>query len=412
MKPAAPAISGAPASGASGGGTAGAAPTGPAGALGRGQQLQQQQQQQAAANANATDQGAAGDLKAGASTNSGLAYSGGDSRYSLNPEAGIITVYANQRQQKAVERYLRDVRTSMTQQVLIEAKVLEITLNDNFRSGVDWNAILGPNSNRQNFSLSSNFGQNISSGLITPDLAATWTGAILSPNGRNNLSLAAQLVSQFGTVRTLSSPRLTVLNNQMAQRKVVDNQVFFELQVNITQGTATTAPLTTVNSQIKTVPVGLILSVQPAIDPITRHISLSLRPSITRITGFINDPGVAVSVAVAQQNNPNAKIPTVTSPIPIIEVREMDSMVNMESGQTLVMGGLMQESAKTGREGVPGLMDVPLIGQVASENTRENTTSELVIFIRTTLVNAPGTVSDEDIRLYRKFGPDPRPIAF
>jgi type II secretory pathway component GspD/PulD (secretin) len=57
-------------------------------------------------------------------------------------------------------------------------------------------------------------------------------------------------------------------------------------------------------------------------------------------------------------------------------------------------------------------MDVPLIGQVASENTRENTTSELVIFIRTTLVNAPGTVSDEDIRLYRKFGPDPRPIAF
>ena len=137
-----------------------------------------------------------------------------------------------------------------------------------------------------------------------------------------------------------------------------------------------------------------------------------MRPSITRITSYINDPGVAVTIAVAQNNNPGSNIPSVSSPIPIVEVREMDSIVTMESGQTVVMGGLMQDSGQTTREGVPGLMDVPLLGQVASENIKINKVTELVIFIRATLSNARGTVADEDIRLYKTFTPDPRPIAF
>jgi type II secretory pathway component GspD/PulD (secretin) len=192
--------------------------------------------------------------------------------------------------------------------------------------------------------------------------------------------------------------------------KVAENQVFFELEINITDATATTAAKTTVQSQIKTVPVGLIMSVQPAVDPNSRRISLSLRPSITRIKGFVNDPGVAVTVAVAQQNGQN--IPTVTSPVPIIEVRELDSLVNLVSGLSVVMGGLMQQSSQTIREGVPGLMDIPLVGQAASENIKDNRVTELVIFIRATLANSRESVADEDIRLYKTFGKDPRPVAF
>lgn len=338
------------------------------------------------------------------------------SRYSLNPAAGIITVFANQRQQKAIERYLRDVRASVTQQVLIEAKVMEITLNDQFRSGIDWTSVFGPHSGLQNFNFATGFGQNVASDLLSPTVSGTWTGAIFNRDadgvGRNDLSVATQLVSRFGTARTLSSPRLTVLNNQMAQLKVAANQVFFQLQVNITPGTAQTPAQTTVQSQIRTVPVGLIMNVQPAVDPTTRRISLNLRPSITRITGYVNDPGVAISVAVAQQSSNGGNIPTVTSPIPIIEAREMDSVVNMESGQTLVMGGLMQEQANNAREGIPGLADIPFIGRLAGSNSRTNSVSELVVFIRATLVNAPGTVTDEDIRLYRTFTPDARRVAF
>ncbi len=279
----------------------------------------------------------------------------GGSNYTLNPSAGIVTVFATQRQHKAVERYLRDVRESVGQQVLIEAKVMEITLNDNYRAGIDWTAVLGPSSGRQNFNFQTNFAQGVPSDLANPSLSGTWTGAILGrgvnaagvPVIRNDLSLAAELVKQFGTVRTLSSPRLTVLNNQMAQLKVAENQVFFQLQVSVTDSTSTTQGKTTVASQIKSVPVGLIMSVQPAVNPVTKRITLSLRPSITRITGYVNDPGVAITIAVARQTNNN--IPTITSQIPVIEAREMDSVVNLDSGQTVVMGGLMQEEVNTSR---------------------------------------------------------------
>jgi type II secretory pathway component GspD/PulD (secretin) len=191
--------------------------------------------------------------------------------------------------------------------------------------------------------------------------------------------------------------------------KVAQNQVFFDLNVTLTEATQVgQRDRLTVDSQIKTVPVGLIMSVQPAVDPITRRISLSLRPSITRITGYVNDPGVAVTVALAQQSGG----PSVSSPIPIIEVREMDSLITMESGQTVVMGGLMQEDVQTTREGLPGLMDIPLLGQAAGQNIRQNKVTELVVFIRATLANARDTVTDEDIRLYKTFTPDPRPIIF
>jgi len=326
------------------------------------------------------------------------------SQYSLNPEAGIITVFATQRQQKVIENYLRDVRNSVTQQILIEAKILEIALNDQYRAGVDWTAIFGPNNPAKQLNVAGNFARNVvPPGFGDPTVSAIWS------NG-GDLSLAAQLVKEFGTVRTLSSPRLTVLNNQIAQLKVAENQVFFQLQVNITDAVGNAPAKTTVQSQIKTVPVGMIMSVQPAVDPISRRISLNLRPSITRIKGYINDPGVAVAIASARQNNDG--IPSVSSPIPIIEVREMDSMLNLESGETVVMGGLMQENSENLREGLPGFMDVPLLGQAVSQNIKNNKITELVIFIRATLANSKESVADEDIRLYRTFGRDPRPVAF
>jgi general secretion pathway protein D len=403
------AAGGAGARGAAAGSGAGAALAAQAGALTNGRQATLNQAMQQDQKEPAEGEAAPQLARSGAATETtgGVA----PSQYSLSPEAGIITVFATQRQQRAVERFLRDVRESLTQQVLIEAKVLEITLNDNYRGGIDWNAIIGPSqSGVQDIVINSNFKQGVPSDLLSPTLAGNWAGAILGAGGRKDLSLSAELFKQFGTVRTLSNPRLSVLNNQLAQLKVAQNQVFFQLQVNVTDATATAAARTTVTSQIKTVPVGLIISVQPAVDPVTKRISLSLRPSITRITSFINDPGVAVTIAVAQQNN--TSIPTVESPIPIIEVREMDSLVNLESGQTVVMGGLMQESVQTTRTGVPGLMDIPLVGQAAAENVKQTKVTELVVFIRATLANAPGTVTDEDIRLYKTFTPDPRPIAF
>ncbi len=326
----------------------------------------------------------------------------GVSTYSVNPQSGIVTVFASMRQHRAVERYLRTVRASVMQQILIEAKILEVSLDDQYRAGIDWTALLGPNND---LVVTGNFNRSVVPPTFAdPTISAAWG------NADGDLDLAAQLVNQFGTVRTLSNPRLTVTNNQVAMLKVARNQVFFELDVTDETDQVTDRRTIRVDSQIKTIPVGIVMSVQPAVDSRTRQINLSMRPSITRITGFIDDPGVALQVASVNRDNPNPV--NVTSQIPIIETREIDSVVTLQSGQTIVMGGLMQEEAATSREGFPGLMDIPLVGQAVSQNIKENRVTELVIFIRATLANDAGTIADEDIRLYKTFGPDPRPIVF
>jgi general secretion pathway protein D len=241
--------------------------------------------------------------------------------------------------------------------------------------------------------------------FTNPTVTAVWR------NSDQDLNLAAQLVKQFGSVRTLSSPRITVTNNQTAVLKVAQNQIFFDLQVEREQATAAGLPdRVTVESEIKTVPVGLVMNVQPSIDPVSRRITMNLRPSITRITGFVPDPGVAIIVAQVNAES-NAGI-NVSSQIPVIEVREMDSLVSISSGETLIMGGLMQETAENTREGIPGAMDVPIIGPAFGQNIRANTVTELVIFLRATIVNDRDSVTTEDIRLYKTFTPDPRPLVF
>jgi general secretion pathway protein D len=400
--PAAPAQGAKPAAAPAGGGAGGGAGPG-AGLVGQAAALTQGRQSVLDQNL-AQDLPSSPTLEAAPAAAAAPAASLGSSQFTINPEAGIVTVLATQRQHRAVERYLRDVRNAVTQQILIEAKVVEIALSDQYRAGVDWDAVFGPAG--QALTIGTNFSRNVVPPTFSnPTLIANWN------NADQDLSLAVQMVKEFGAVRTLSSPRLTALNNQVAQLKVAQNQVFFELDVTFTEATQQGArDKITVASQIKTVPVGFIMSVQPVVDPVTKRISISLRPSITRITGFVNDPGVAVAIGLAQQINPST--PNVSSPIPIIEVRELDSLITMESGQTVVMGGLMQEDVQTTREGLPGVMDIPLVGQAVAQNVKQNKVTELVIFIRATLTNDAGTIADEDIRLYKRFTPDPRPIVF
>ncbi|MDX2144094.1 MAG: hypothetical protein SFV19_12115 [Rhodospirillaceae bacterium] len=367
----------------------------------------------AAQNLSATQRQAAGAIEAeedaapAAPQAGGRATGGGavgSSNFSVNPQAGIITVFATQRQHSAIEKYLRAVRNSVLQQVLIEAKILEISLNEQFRSGINWQAFLGPNND---VALTTNFSRSVVTGDIgTPTVGLAWS------NSDQDLSIAAQLVNQFGTVRTLSSPRITVVNNQTAVLKVAENQIFFNLDVTREESQQTNRTIVTVDSEIKSVPVGLIMSVQPVADPVTKKISLGLRPSITRITSFVSDPAVAISVAQINAENPGGTPTTITSQIPVIETRELDSIVTMENGQTVVLGGLMQEVSENNREGLPGAMDIPILGQAASQNIRGSRVTELVIFIRATVVNDSDTIADEDIRLYKTFAPDPRPIAF
>lgn len=337
--------------------------------------------------------------------------------FSVNQQAGLVTIFASQKQHKLIADYLDRLRRSVLAQVLVEAKIVEVTLSDQFRTGVDWSSfggidpLTGSSSqgpwagDNQSLDFTSNFSRSVATDSFPdPTIGLIWNNTDL------DLNVAVSMINAFGTTRTLSSPRITVVNNQTALLKVAENEVFFEISVEFQPATDTSASVTTFDSQIQSVPVGIVMAVQPAIDPDGQRISMSIRPSITRLVRRIEDPGVQLQLA--QINAQNGTNLAVSSAVPIIETRELDSIVTMESGQVAVMGGLMQEIAINSREGAPGLMDVPLLGRAFGMDTRETEVVELVIFLRATIVGDRDTVHEEDIRLYNKFAPDPRPLVF
>jgi MSHA biogenesis protein MshL len=311
--------------------------------------------------------------------------------FSMNKQAGIVSVYANERLHRQVESYLKDLRRSTTSQVLIEAKVLEVTLSDEFATGIDWTQL-------------DSIGDFSISGITFPKASLTpaTTNAITFGFAGNDLSAFVSALSRFGTVHALASPRLTVLNNQAAVLNVAKNQVYFQLSITRVEATTTTSGSTDVESEIKTVPEGVLINVLPSIDLERRTISMQVRPSITKIDSFVADPGAAFASAGLS--------PPIESLIPIMNVQEVDSVLNMNDKQMMVMGGLLQDSSSSTQEGVPVASEVPILGSLFRNQKDKVSKKELVIFMKSTILDNPEeSVGQTDKDLYRVFGQDRRP---
>jgi general secretion pathway protein D len=310
--------------------------------------------------------------------------------FTINRQAGIVSVFASERQHELIAAYLGELHESISRQVLIEAKILEVALTDEFSSGINWRGVL------DSFSLAAPLGTSVAGPPFNTPFDAT-PGLVTLALDRGDLDVIANFIQRFGTVRTLSSPRVTVLQNQTAVLKVAENQVFFRLfferieeddgddQVNI-------------NSEIRTVPIGVIVTVQPSINRETEEISMALRPTVTRVVAVVNDPAVAIA-----SNN------TVVSQIPVVAVQEIDSVVTMRSGQVVVMGGLMRDIATNDDEGVPALGQLPGLGYLFKAREESTRQTELVVFLRATILDGGG-IHPVDADLYRRFGGDRRPF--
>lgn len=302
---------------------------------------------------------------------------------SINPEAGVITVFASSAVHERIQKYLDTVLDNVHRQVLIESTVVEVELNDDFREGVDWNQVFSHTS------------------------GVTFTGAFSKMNpvdapmdfftinhgtgqGSNGpIGVALKALESFGNTKVLSSPKIMALNNQAALLKVVRNEVFFTLEstatasstpaTGTTTGTAAaaTAQVPVFNTRINTVPVGLIMSVTPQISD-QDIVNLNVRPTISRIYAWKNDPNPAL-----QRNTTTTGLETsVVSQIPEIEVKEMETMMRVHSGQVAVMGGLMQDETKEVSNGLPVLGRLPGVGFLFSNQQHEAKKTELVIFLR------------------------------
>lgn len=323
--------------------------------------------------------------------------------FSVNRQAGILTIFGTDRQHKAIDTYIARLKRSTGAQVMIDARIIEVELSEGYRSGINWRSLFGGAVEG-----AARFGAVAAGGPFATSGTATDGVVTLSLNDSDFAGIL-NFVRSFGTARTLSSPRLTVLNNQPAVLKVARNEVYFTSTIETTPiiGSAGGSPVAvqrTVNSTPNTVPVGFLMTVQPAINLEKDEVTLNLRPTVSFIVDRVEDPGVKIAAA-------DANVPEVTSSIPVVAVREMDSVLSLKSGTVAVMGGLMQDTSGNLENGIPFADEIPLAGNLAKSRKNDAKLSELVILLRATIVGADGAAPDEaDKEIYHKFARDRRPM--
>jgi MSHA biogenesis protein MshL len=324
-----------------------------------------------------------------------------------NPEVGIISIRANNRQHERVQEFLDKVLASANRQVLIEATIVEVELKDSFQAGIDWSRISGDGTDsgltfRQRL-------RPVATDPLSPgNLSSFSIGYNYTGSGfLADVASSITLLQQFGDVKVLSSPKLSVLNNQTAVLKVVDNLVYFTVEAQqSTVGGTVGGTLATFTTTPQTIPVGMVMSVTPQIND-TKMVMLNVRPTITRYVTAVQDPNPSL---VSRDNNGNiivdgeGNIRTIVSQIPVIQTREMESLLRVESGNTTVLGGLMQDDIKKNTDSVPGVSEVPVVGNVFKAKARLNKKTELVIFLRPTVISNASLESDE-LATYKQYLP-------
>lgn len=314
-----------------------------------------------------------------------------------NPESGILTVKATASQHEQIQSFIDQVLVSAKRQVLVQTTIVEVTLNERYQAGIDWSALSTGVFNIA--STTSGALPTFIAGAVSSSFSISTNQDANNQIGTNpqtnadNITATITLLDQFGDTKILSSPQMMVLNNQTALLKVVENLVYFDVDAEVVPATvAGGTATTTVDTTALTVPVGIVMAVTPQIDN-DGSITLNVRPTISRFVKNVTDP------------NPNATFTaggtTVTNSVPQIAVREMESVLRMTDGQIGVLGGLMTDETRDDNTGLPGIKDKGFLGNLFKRTQAEYTKTELVIFIKPTVINNADI--DSDLEEYKKY---------
>jgi MSHA biogenesis protein MshL len=300
----------------------------------------------------------------------------------VDPHAGLVIVRGMPGELRDVEAYLDDAEDSLQRQVILEAKIIEVKLSDSFQSGIDWTAI---SSNRDTFVGTSSASNSSASDIISGNstnatiLPGPTTGNMFAVGGSSSdFAGLIRLLSTQGEVQVLSSPRISTVNNQKAVIKVGSDEFFV---TNISSSTSSNSSSTITSPDVTLTPFfsGIALDVTPQISG-NDDVILHVHPSVSEVVDQIK------VITVAGQ--------TQQLPLALSTVRESDSVVKAKSGQVVVIGGLMQNSSANEDGGLPGLSDIPIIGNLFKQKKRVNVRSELVILLRPIVVDSNKTWSN------------------
>jgi MSHA type pilus biogenesis protein MshL len=285
----------------------------------------------------------------------------------INLIAGTVTVLATDRSMLWSNSTWTACRP-VQRQVLIEATIAEVRLSQTYQAGIDWRQLAN---NGNGFRIDQQL-INPAGALVAPPSLIIGYGGPLA-----DFNISVRMLEQFGNTRVLSSPKLMALNNQTALLKVVDNVVYFTITQQNSQ--AQTSNIITITSQPNTVSVGVVVSLTPQVHE-NGNVTLTVRPTISRVLRFVEDPNPVLTAA------PNL--------VPELAVREMESVLQLTSGQTAILGGLMQDEVQRDRDQIPYAGSLPRVGDLFAYRNETVTKSELVIFIRPIVVGNPSLDSD------------------
>jgi MSHA biogenesis protein MshL len=322
----------------------------------------------------------------------------------VNQQSGVIMVRAMPKEIRQVETFLRVMQVNIERQVILEAKILSVQLNTNSQSGVNW-SVLGNIGNSRalvgninnNSSVATNGNGNQTSGDLSANVGGVLTNAATTAiggplfavalQGANFAALMSFLETQ-GDVEVLSSPRIATINNQKAVLKVGVDEFFV---TGISQNTTASVGATTTTPQVTLQPFfsGIALDVTPQIDK-DDNIILHMHPSISQVTTV--NKQLSLGGANGQINLPLASS----------SVSETDSIVRTRDGNVIAIGGLMTESnTKTGSK-VPGLGDIKGVGKAFRQNGEQSTKSELVILLKSTVVQGSDSWAEDMLSSQRR----------
>ncbi|MBE8157809.1 MAG: hypothetical protein HAW59_00190 [Betaproteobacteria bacterium] len=423
-----------------------------------------------------------------------------DNSYDFNPDTGILLVYAPDRLQREVQAYLDDASSIARRQVLLEATVVEVVLNNEYRQGIDWSAfnqfardglalyqgsaVGGPaafiNEIVREFTRTQTFtyvdgngdgiidasddsldfagglngggaglrefrrisnpatyeapGRTIGDFSFTPTIipaiarvdATTGVPAVIAVPARvqydleytaneindtatraragglvpsassvpgaaftaayrsGDVSAAVELLDTFGDAKVLSSPRISVLNNQPALLRVVDQEVYFSLEITeeIDEETGSVTERTFDVTE-NTVDVGFSMNVLPHITG-GDEIYLNLKPSVTRVLDYRRAPVPSIAGSGQQVDNL----------VPITRIRELESVMVLRDGEIAVMGGLLEDRVGDSNTSVPGVSNLPGIGSLFQKKQESTTKTEFVVFIKARIITNPSIHAD------------------
>lgn len=327
------------------------------------------------------------------------AFSKGSRTLVIHPESGLVVVNAEPAIQGRVERYLEEMKRRTGRQVLLEAKIVEVTLGNDSQIGVDWNSILKVGT------AGGGSGTNISGGLTIGDTVNTNLSAsdglfkLVATNARLTATLSA--LAREGRLQVLSSPRISTMNNQKAILRVVREEAYFlqSSQATPTGGDSGVLVTTTITPVV--VPVGIVLDIQPQVAE-DGTITLAVNPSVSEVV-------TTRSFSVGGQGG------GASATLPVVDRRDLDTVVRMKDGETLVMAGIIKSKDGFDDRGIPWFRRIPLLGNLFSKREKSKLHTELAIFITPTLVEDPDQVRTQRNVTEERLGAagadlDPQPV--